>query len=105
MFLPLVGLMIMDSQLSEANRITGATSGVQASGNTQFFAGMLIILFVIGGLVSLFFRVHGKVKEMRQKKDVDKNIDERNNKKKDFDKIIEQVKIRIHKKEEEIQGY
>ena len=37
--------------------------------------------------------------------DVDENIEDRLNKKKDFDKLIEQVRIRIHKKEEELKGY
>lgn len=37
--------------------------------------------------------------------EIDKNIGDRVNKKKDFDKQCEMVRIRIHKKEEEIKGY
>jgi len=37
--------------------------------------------------------------------DIDKNIEDRLNKKKDYEKQSEQIRIRIHKKEEEIKGY
>ncbi len=37
--------------------------------------------------------------------EIDKNIKDRLNKKKDYEKQSEQIRIRIHKKEEEIKGY
>ena len=37
--------------------------------------------------------------------EIDKNIEDRLNKKKDYEKQSEQIRIRIHKKEEEIKGY
>lgn len=73
--LPMAGLMIMDDQLTDANSITGAAAVNVSSGDTQIFAGMLMILIVIGGLVSLLFSFHSKVKAKKRAKAESKDID------------------------------
>ena len=73
--LPMAGLLIMDDQLTDANAITGAAAVNVSSGDTQIFAGMLIILIVIGGLVSLFFKFHSTVKAKKKAKAESKNIE------------------------------
>ena len=75
LILPMVGLLIMNDQLTTANSITSASVVNAGDGDTQIFAGILIILLVIGGLVSLFFKLRSHVKTKKHAKIADKKIE------------------------------
>jgi hypothetical protein len=77
LMIPLAALLIMNDQLTVANDITGMATAEPDTGYGPVFAGLLIIVLAITGVVSLLFKFNTIVKEKKLKKlkDVDSEID------------------------------
>jgi uncharacterized membrane protein YciS (DUF1049 family) len=58
--LPMLGLLIMNDQLTKANYITGSVTVEPASGANQTFAGVLVIGLVVVGLLGILFTFRNK---------------------------------------------